>query len=382
MFEKPTKRILFIVQHRLDRSPGQRFRHEQYLPYLKANGFELSFSPLLSAADDRVMYKPGHILQKGIIFLKNVRRRFVDSLKAKRFDIIFIYREAFFTGTTWFEREMKASGAKFIFDFDDSIWLPSVSEGNRKLAFLKNPSKTSVIIAMSDLVFAGNQHLAEYAKRFNPRTVIVPTTVDTDEYDPARYPKHDNGDGTVTPVVIGWSGSPTTIPHFEQAIPALLQVKEKYGSRIEFRVMGDGNYRNEALGIQGVAWTREGEVPMLNTFDIGLMPLPDDEWSKGKCGLKGLVYMAMEVPALMSPVGVNVDIVQDGENGYLPRNTAQWVERISELVENPELRQRLGQAGRQTVVEKYSVRSLRLAYVNYYRKLAGLSPLEAIDELA
>ena len=373
MAMEPPKRILFIAPHRLDRSPNQRFRFEQYLGALQANGFECVVSPLLDARDDKRLYAPG-IWSKGLVLLNALRRRVRDVFRAKQFDIVFVSREAFLTGTTWFEKELKANGPKLIFDFDDSIWLANVSEANKSLAFLKNAAKTSDLIAMSDLVFAGNAYLAEYAQRFNPKTVIIPTTIDTDEYDPQLYPKADTEGNK--PVVIGWSGSITTIQHFEFALPFLRELKAAYGDTIEIRVIGDGNYRNPELGIVGLPWRKADELVQLSQFDIGIMPLPDDEWARGKCGLKGLQYMAMGVPTLMSPVGVNGEIIQDGVNGYLPRNPSQWVERIRELIENPQLRLAIGNAGRQTVVERYSVRSQSLRYVNLFRQLAGLQPLE------
>jgi glycosyltransferase involved in cell wall biosynthesis len=374
---QPPKRILFAVSHRLDRAPNQRFRFEQYLGLLQANGFECVLSPLLDEEDDKRLYAPG-LLGKALVFLKAGRRRMRDVLRAGQFDIVFVPREAFLTGTTWFEKEMKANGPKLIFDFDDAIWLANVSEANKRLAFLKNPNKTTDLIAMSDLVLAGNNYLAEYARRFNPKTVVLPTTVDTDEYDPARFPRATHEGGDEPPFVIGWSGSPTTIQHFEYAVPFLKELKAEFGNRIDIRVVGDGSYRNAELGITGIPWRRDDELQQLSKFDAGIMPLPDDEWTRGKCGLKGLVYMSMGIPSLMSPVGVNTEIIEDGVNGFLPRNTAQWVERIRELMESPDLRKKLGSAGRQTVLERYSVHSQGLTYVNLFRQLAGLEPLEAL----
>jgi len=172
-------------------------------------------------------------------------------------------------------------------------------------------------------------------------------------------------------VCVGWSGSFTTIEHFETALPALRLVKEKYGDRVYFKVIGDGSYRNAELGITGLPWRKDTEIQDLSEIDIGLMPLPDTEWAKGKCGLKGLQYMALEIATIMSPVGVNSTIIEDGVNGYLADGPAEWADKIGHLVENAGLRQQLGAASRQTVVDHYSLLSERDRYVQLLRQLTS-----------
>lgn len=356
-------KILFVASHRPDRSPAQRFRFEQYLSYLKSNGFDYDFSYLINAEDDKIFYAPGNLHNKLIIFLKSALRRFRDVWNAGDYDLIFVQREAFMTGSSFFEKQFSKSKAKLIFDFDDAIWYHDVSEANKKFGWLKDPSKTGRIIGLSDLVIAGNQYLSDYASGFNNRVIIIPTTIDTDEYKPVQVSK------TADKIVIGWSGSITTIRHFELAIPFLKLLKEKYGSLIDIRVIGDGNYKNEELGIKGIAWKKEDELKELSAFDIGIMPIPDDDWSKGKCGLKGLQYMALEIATVMSPVGVNSAIIRNGENGFLASTTEQWVKCIGQLIEDASLRKQLGSNARKTVIENYSVESQKDVYLSEFRKL-------------
>jgi glycosyltransferase involved in cell wall biosynthesis len=356
-------RILFIAPHRPDRSPGQRFRFEQYLSYLETQGFDCQLSYMITAEDDKVLYKQGNYAKKLFIHLRSLRRRRNDAARANEFDIIFIFREALLTGSTRFETLFARSRAKVVYDFDDAIWHLDVSAANRMLAWLKKPGKTGKIIGMSDMVFAGNNYLAEYARRFNSNVVIVPTTIDTDEY---RREAVDREPGTLT---IGWSGSITTIKHFEFALPFLRRLKKTHGHRLAIKVIGDGSYVNEELGIRGLAWRKEDEVRELSSFDIGIMPLPDDEWANGKCGLKGLQYMALGIPTLMSPVGVNSEIVQQGVNGFLPATMDDWVGQIETLIASPELRRSMGEAARTTVEAKYSVNAWKEKYVGYFDAL-------------
>jgi glycosyltransferase involved in cell wall biosynthesis len=371
---KPRK-ILFVVQHRPNRSPGQRFRFEQYLGYLAAHGFECHYAPVLpTAADDQLFYRPGHYLGKAGLLLKGLRTRWDNYRHRNDYDLIFIYREALTVGGPWFERQFKKSRAKVVLDFDDSIWIPTVSEANRSLGWLKSPGKTKALIALADLTIVGNEYLASYARQFSPRVAIVPTTIDTDLYRPQPQPvgRGSRVGADYQPVIeIGWSGSVTTVEHFEHLLPALHTIKEKYGSRVRFKLVGDKSYQHPALQIKGLPWRHDTEVSDLATMSIGVMPLPDNDWARGKCGLKGLQYMALGIPTVMSPVGVNRDIIRDGENGFLADSMDEWVAKLSQLIDSPDLRHQLGSAGRQTVVDHYSFHSQKDVYVKLFNDLIG-----------
>ena len=357
------KKILFVASHRLNRSPSQRFRFEQYLAYFIKNDYGCKLSPLVTEADDQVLYAEEKYIQKILVIVKSFFRRLRNLRLASSYDIIFIQREAYLIGSTFFERRFKKSGAKIVFDFDDAIWLMNVSDVNKRFAWIKRPSKTAEIIAMSDVVIAGNSYLAEYARAYNPNVTIIPTTVDTDKFIPLTSEKSKDK------ICIGWTGSLTTIKHFALAIPFLKELKKKYGDKIYFKVIGDGTYSYPELGIHGVKWNQDTEVEDLQEIDIGLMPLADDVWSKGKCGLKSLEYMALCIPPVISPVGVNSEIVQDGVNGFLATTNEEWVSKISQLIESPELRKKLGAKARETAVAKYSVNSQKDVYLGLFNSL-------------
>lgn len=355
------KKVLIITNHRLDRSPGQRFRFEQYLDFLNKNGFHCDVSYLLSEKDDKYFYSKGNGFRKLLILLKSFFKRQRDIKLSKNYDIVFVFREAFFTGTTFFEKKLSKK-AKLIFDFDDSIWLPNVSDANKKLRWLKNYSKTETIINISDIVIAGNQFLLNYSLKFNQNVVLIPTTVDTHQFQ-----RKENIESSK--ICIGWSGSSTTVKHFELLIPILIKVKNLFKDRVYIKLIGDENYVNNLLELKGVKWSSKNEVEELLEFDVGIMPLPNNDWTKGKCGLKGLTYMALETPTIMSPVGVNTEIIQDGENGFLADGDDEWVDKISRLIESAELRKKLGKAGRKTVIEKYSVEANKEKYLDVFNSL-------------
>jgi len=360
-------RMLYLALWAPDRSPSQRYRVEPFLNYWQQRGLKTTYDWVLGPSDHRAFYgrklpaKVGVAVKAALRRGRGLTRSFVRS----SYEIVFVQRQAFFLGGPWVER-IASRRAPLIFDFDDAIWMPDISRGNRRFASLKNVEKIPAILRVADTVIAGNKYLADWARPHNPNVVIVPTCVDTNRYVPrtaARAPD--------APVVIGWSGSPSTIVHFELALPVLARIKQKYGDRVRFKVVGDPEFRNERLGIQGEPWRSDIEVAALQAMDIGIMPLPNDEWSRGKCGLKALMYMATELPTLSSPVGVNSEIVHDGQTGYLPESEDEWVSRLEQLIEDPPLRSRLGIAARKTVIDRYSVHRWRQPLLQIIRRTAA-----------
>ncbi len=338
-------RLLFLGVHGRNRSPSQRYRFEAFEPYLRQRGIEVDYAGALTSAQAREFYGPVSALTKGRIALAALARR-VGSL-TRRADVIFVQREAFFLGNEWSEY-LAHLRAPVVFDFDDAIWLRSVSEANRRFAWLKNVDKIARITRLAHTVLAGNEFLATWARRQSNNVHVLPTCVDTAYFAPSsRAPSSQ--------VTIGWSGSPSTFVHLKLLLPVLERLVAKYGERVRLRVMGDATFEYAPLRLRGEAWSPDAELAMLRDMDVGLMPLPDDAWSRGKCGLKGLVSMAMGAATVMSPVGVNTDIISHGENGLLARTDDEWFEQLSRLVEDAALRLTLGTAGRQTVIERYSV---------------------------
>jgi len=361
-------RFLFLAVHAPNRAPGQRFRFEQYLGSLRDRGITCDYSWALGAEDASLLYSPGKIGRKAALTISLVLKRWFERFRLGRYDLVFVQREALYVGGPFLELAAKKHQAKLVFDFDDAIWLADMSAFNARFRWLKNPGKTGRLLAAADLVIAGNRYLADYAQRFNRQgqVQVVPTTIDTDAY----RVRTDRGDG---PVVVGWSGSFSTIRDFRLALPVLRRLRARFGDRVRFKVIGDASFRDQELGITGQPWRAETEVQDLNEIDVGLMPLPDNDWSRGKCGLKGLQYMALGIPTVMSPVGVNAEIIQPGSNGFLPRTDEEWEQALASLIESRELRARIGAAGRRRVEDGYSVRAWRERYCDLLTGLVGQS---------
>lgn len=339
-------KILFLVLHRKGRSPGQRYRHEQYLEYFNQNGIECVVDPLLKTEkEDRIFYGR-NLFPKILIGIKALLRRVRSVIIVSQFDTVYIYRDAFFF-STFFEKVIARRKVNIVYDFDDAIWLMDENPNQGVFNRLKSPSKTSTIISLSDRIIVGNEYLASFANQYHQDVQIIPSTIDFNQYLITKNTKDT--------ICIGWTGSFSTIKHFETIIPALESIKEKYGDKVTFKLIGDPSYSNTELNIQGLRWSAETEVSDLSELDIGIMPLPDNEWTQGKCAMKGLQYMALEIPTIMSPVGVNSEIINEGKNGMLASSTEEWVQKLSELIDNSSLRKQMGKEGRKTILKDFSV---------------------------
>jgi len=347
----PDRIRLLVLSPIPEEGAGCRFRIAQFIPYLEANGFDVTLRALFTPAFFRLVYRPGHYLRKAATFAALSVRR-LDSLRdVSQFDVVFIYREVFPVGPALVERLLTSGNRPpVVFDFDDAIFLPSVSDANRLIGALKRPQKVATIIRRSRHVIAGNAFLAEYARRFNPAVTVIPTCVDTTRFMPAAPPAvHD------APIV-GWIGSPTTASYVRRLAPVLQRVRAQH--RFTLRVSGGGApLEIDGVEVDNIDWSLDREVELFNGCDIGVYPLTDDEWSKGKCGFKAIQFMACGVPVVAAAVGVNREIIQDGVNGFLASTDAEWIEKLGRLLADAALRRRLGEAGRRTVVERYSLQT-------------------------
>lgn len=309
-------------------------------------------SPFFTREFFRLVYRPGHYAQKAALFLRRSVDRLSLVLADADYDLLFVYREAFPIGPPVLERLLARPGCPpMVYDFDDAVFLPNTSEANRVISFLKYPHKVDTIVEKSATVIAGNDYLAGYARRHNASVTVIPTCVDTDLFVP-RHPGSANGNDRR--LVFGWIGSPTTASYLEALGPILTRVNR--ARPFELRVAGAGrDLRFDAVNVSNVIWSLEEEVALFNTCDVGVYPLTEDEWTLGKCGFKAIQFMACGVPVVASAVGVNKEIITDGVNGFLASSDDEWVEKLTRLAADPELRRRMGEAGRQTIEERYSL---------------------------
>lgn len=342
-------KILFLVPYPHE-GASNRVRVEQFIPYLNSRGMITRLRPFVNKRFYKILYRRRSYIEKIFWFVICTANRKLDLLRAIFYDVIFIHREAYPFGGAIFESILHKMGKPMVFDFDDAIFLPNTSKENRYIDRFKNPGKVANIIKMSSLVIAGNDYLKNFAMKHNNNVVVIPSSLDTDRYKPAENPKIKAN------VTIGWIGSITTQEFLAGIEDALAAVSSRYKD-IDIKVVGGEFHSQKSMNVVNKKWSLADEVGDIQSFDIGIMPVPDNEWARGKCGFKAILYMACGIPVVASAVGVNTTIVDDGKNGFLVKTTEEWYEKLSLLIEDPGLRRKMGEKGRQKVIKEYSVSS-------------------------
>lgn len=328
--------VLFLPQSG-ELGPSSRYRVYQLLPRLEQHGIHGTVSPGIGEELYRRIYletPPPDARRRAFQAIWQQRKR--DLMTVENFDAVFIQKN-FFPGLyAGWEKKIAARRPMFV-DVDDAIWLPRQG-GHPLLRLLHRESRVQSVFARATTVFAGNEFLAAYARRFNRSVIVVPSSIDT-----TRYPS--TGGGTV----VGWIGSRTTLPYMQPLAEVFRQLK------IIPRVIAAGDPSVLGFPVDFRLWQLSTELNELSQIGIGIAPLPDTPWENGKCGVKLLQYMACGMPVIASPVGVHRDIIEHGVNGFLATTPAEWRSCLEQLLGDESLRQRLGAAGRATVQKNYDV---------------------------
>ena len=335
-------RVLALTRY--DRlGASSRIRIYQYLPTLCPLGVEVDVSPLLGADYIQRLYarqRPSFPRMLSGYFFRAVRL-----LSARRYDLLWIEKELFPNVPCWFEQALAAAGIPYVVDIDDAIFHNYDLGSNPYKRFLAN--KIEKVMRGSALMVCGNDYLAERARLAGAsRVETLPTVIDMERYSVAPI-------RTRTPPVVGWVGSPVTLRYLVSVLPVLREARRAFPFRL--RVIGADlpSTLVEGLDIECRPWSEDAEVQEIQDLDIGIMPLTDSPWERGKCGYKLIQYMACGLPVVASPVGVNQEIVTHGVNGYLADTPEAWGTALRTLCLDPGLAREMGTKGRATVEQRY-----------------------------
>lgn len=323
-----------------DLSATTRQRFRQYIPHMREAGVTLEFAPLFDNVYLERMFSGRRPTPRGVLAAYAGRVR--SLLGLSRWDAVIVQYELFPFLPGLVEAAAMRRSPPIVFDMDDAI---HHRYDRHRLAFVRTllGRKLEPVLRRASVALCGNAYLAAYAARFCRRAEIVPTVVDTADYLPAGC----------SPRTVGWIGSPSTWEYVKPWIPLLQEVSREHGHRA--LVVGAGPQPAPPEHIDFLPWSEADEVALVQRMGIGIMPLPDTPWARGKCGYKLIQYMACGLPVVASPVGVNSEIVEHGVNGFLAGTPAEWRAALTALLRDEALRRRMGAAGRRKVEAEYSV---------------------------
>ena len=346
------KKLLCLTVYPIE-GGSDRYRVCQFLPYLERGGYHTTVRPFATTWLFRAMQTRGRMPKKMLHAAFCAARRFLDLLSLNRYDLVMINREAFPFFTPWVERAVLWRQSRVVFNFDDAIYVGHKDTADLPhplLHRLKHSAGVSEVVRRSAHVIAGCETLAAYARQYNTSVSVIPTVVDLDQYTyvPRRAQE-------AAPITIGWWGSRSTSPYLAAVHGALRRLHAVHQGRVKFVFWGDSEYRTDLPSARVIPFSLQAEVEELGKVDIGIMPMPDTPWTRGKCAFKAIQYMARGIPTVVSPVGMSADVVQHGFNGFWAHNEEEWFLYLDELVKSEELRRRFSAAGRETVEQKYSL---------------------------
>jgi len=336
-------RVLFLTKYGR-RAASTRFRVLQYLPYFEQCGLDVEVRPLLG--DTYLTQKLDEGRSGALEAVKGMIDRLLTLREVRQFALVVVHMEALPYLPAFFERALTRLGVPYVYDFDDA----SFHQYDQDLRWIVRrvlSGKIPRVIEGAALVTAGNEYLASYARQFNSNVSIVPTVVDVEKFAPAQAPTPRDR------VVIGWIGSPSTAAYVVERERVWQAVTGN--RRSSLRLVGAGPVSFGTVEVDARPWREDTETAEVRDFDIGIMPLKDDAWSRGKCGFKLIEYLSCGVPVVASPVGVNARIVQDGETGFLCSTDEQWIARLTQLVDDASLRRAMGARGRDAIRQHWSL---------------------------
>jgi glycosyltransferase involved in cell wall biosynthesis len=325
------------------KAASTRHRLLQYIPELSKHGINLEVHFLLN--DAYIKSKNEGAKLDRVNLLKTSLERLNVIINQRKYQCAIVHCEIFPLLPGFIESRLLH--IPYIYDFDDAFYIKYFSRRFRILKpFLGR--KFDSIIQNAEIVNAGNNELFSYAKKLNYNTNLLPTVIDSNRY----FNKSRKLDDVFT---IGWIGSPSTAKYLNLVVPILSEICSN--KKIRVRLIGSGPFDIPGVDIDVIPWSEDNEVELLHTFDVGIMPLFDTPWERGKCGFKLIQYMACSIPVIASPVGVNCKIIEHEKNGFLASTSEEWKAALLTLMHDPKLGEKMGKEGKKIVEEKYSVTS-------------------------
>lgn len=342
-------KILFLTRY--SRNGGSsRYRFLQFFDFLKENNIKISWFPFFT---EEYLAKKYHNQKVSLFYLaKQYLRRATAIFRIGFYDLIVIEKEIFPNLPLIFEKIFYLLNKNCILDYDDAVYV--TYQKNRGL---KN--KIPEIIKLAKAVTVGNEILLQYSKKYNPNTYLIPDSLDIQQYIPKTEYAFN------PPFIIGWTGTPVTAYFLKIIISSLQKLSQEMP--LILRCIGSENFEAQGVKVENIPWEEKKEPTLIRSFDIGIMPLTDEPFSWGKSGLKIIQYFAAGIPVVASPIGWNRNLVQNDINGFLANNEEEWYKYLKLLLQNPDLRKKLGEAGRKYFEQEFALQVIAPKLLEIYK---------------
>jgi glycosyltransferase involved in cell wall biosynthesis len=342
------KKILVLCPSPEGTNPGQRLKYEQYFQSWRDAGYDVTVASFQTQRFWDIIYKTGFVVEKILWTVVGYLRRVRDLFRIPFYDGLYIYMAVTPFGPPFFEWLVHKLNPRIIFDIEDMAFMTHTSAANKWIAKLKGSRKYIFLMKHARFVITSTPSLSEYVAQYNKKVNDITATFNTDRF--TNVPEYVKRDVTI----IGWTGSHSTIPYLHILDDVFRKVAALRS--IKIRVISNAHYECKGVNVENVKWTEEKEVWDLHQMDIGVYPVPKEEWVLGKSGCKAITYMSVGLPAVSTAYGnVVKKVVDNGVNGFLADNEDEWVELLIKLIDDVELRRQTGMAGREKVVNEFSI---------------------------
>ena len=356
------KKILFICPYPVNTIPGQRLKYEQYFKFFEDNNYSCSVRPFFNMKEYEILYSKGKLINKIFAVFKGYIRRIFTILELKNYDLIYIFLNVTPLGGNFFEKIYRLNSKKIIYDIDDLVYLNKYNKENKLAKYLRFPTKYFYLMKSSDHVITCTSYLDNFVKKYNKNTTNISSTVNTKFYKAKKF-------NTSKKIVIGWTGSFSTLPYLNLINNVILKIQKKYNCKLVIisskkEVFNFENYKS-------IAWNSKNEVRDLKLIDIGLYPLPNEHWVKGKSGLKAIQFMSLGIPVVATNTQINKKVIINKKTGFLVNSEQEWVKAIKTLIINTKIRKRFSKNGIDHVKKNFSLEANKNKYLSIINKLTS-----------
>ncbi len=357
------QKILVLCPYPEGKAASQRFKYEQYFSSWQREGFSIEVRSFFDEQTWTILYKDSYYLKKIYGTLKGYLRRVLCLGSIGQYDVVYVHMWVTPLGPPLFERIIRLLAKKVIYDFDDSVFLKGSRPKSMNLNISNIAGKSTYLIKYSDHVILSSPYNLEFCLRENLQSAAtyVPCSINTDRFVEKKQEQRDKK------IVLGWTGTFSSIAYLDLLKDALLSLNKI----VDFKLILITNfaYSFDHIDLEVIEWNEQTEIEDLHKIDIGLYPLIEDEWTLGKGGLKVMQYMSIGIPSVATNHGTAINIIEHGKSGFLVSTDEEWIASLKNLIEDSDLRKKMGSSARKHVDENYSTAAVEKYYIEILNQL-------------